>query len=174
MIQEMLRRYEMVKIVGIYHSDRSERQRMSTSYYLMPCVCQRLANDSDEMVRRNIALKPIAPDNVLRKLSKDVAIGVRLCLARNVTLPLDTIETLNNDFPSVVFNLASNVSVPPEMLDEILKKHGDLGDDEYRMLQLAVAKNKSVNKRTLVRLAKSMDYEVHKAAINNLTGIMCG
>lgn len=132
-------------------------------------ILQRLSENHNPNVRKDVATNINVPVSILKKLAQDKNAGVRLAVAQNITMPLpfleDTpvLERLAKDrCPDVRFAMADNGS--PKMPAAILEH---LSQDRNPDVRYAVARNKRTPDYVLAMLAKDKNRNVRLEVANN-------
>jgi len=125
-------------------------------------VLERLAQDPDAGVRREVAGNVNTPPSVLTRLAQDPDVWVRLGVAENANTPPAVLTRLAQD-PDVWVRLgvAENVNTPPSALPRLAQ------DPEWCVRQ-GVAWNVNTSPSVLTRLAQDPEWCVRRMVAENV------
>ena len=117
--------------------------------------------NSDWCVRRNVAMNPNTPADVLTELAKDSHWAVRVSVACNPNTPADVLTKLTKDSDCDVRRYAAgNPNTPVDVLTELAK-------DSDWYVRLSAAGNPNTPADVLTELAKDSDCIVRRNAARN-------
>lgn len=130
-------------------------------------VCSKLAKDKEVWVRRHLAENPSIPKSVMDLLSKDKDSLVREALIANSSLPEEDESQIENS-DSVKLALATNVSLPIELLAELSRNTGvAFLNGSFKSIRAVVAKHPKIDQEIVDKLYATKDKQILGALASN-------
>lgn len=156
-------------------------------------MAMKLILESDEETRKMFASLKDTPHTILKKLTEDESVEVRIQARKTLDTPVEAFEEIEVDLKKYSYKerielaqdsqtpqyilvklsrdnhkyvrraVAENPSTPEQTLEE-------LSNEQFAYMREAVAKNKSTSLATLEKLKRDKSTMVQKAAIKNFEG----